>query len=343
MRDASLVSILIVNWNGEDVLPNLFNSLKNLTYRNFEIIFVDNGSTDSSLNLIEKNKHVNYKLKILCNSRNLGFAPANNQALKKAKGKYLLLLNTDTVVPKNLLEVLVEKMKTDSKIGALQPKILMMDSPKVLDNCGSFLNSLGFTNHWGFGQKDGDAFNRERQVFAVKGACLFTKRDVVEKTGLFDDDFVSYFEESDFCWRVWLAGYKVLYYPKVSIYHKVGFTSKKLPQTEVNFHGIKNRILSFIKNFELKNLILMLSKHLIILFGLCVYYFAKFQPQESFMILRGVCWNLVNLGGSISKRKHVQKNIRKVEDREILPIILQDTNLLDMVTHFRRVEKNFEK
>lgn len=339
-----LVSIIVVNYNGRAVLPDCLASIKKIDYPNWELILVDNGSTDDSLKQINKiwPKKLKKNLLIIKNTENLGFAPANNVGYQKSNGEYILLLNNDTKVTPDFLTKMVNRMKREKEIGAMQPKIHLMDRPAFLDNSGSFLNTIGFSNHWGFGQKDSKEFDKEREVFAAKGACLLTRREVIEKTGLFDDDFRSYFEESDFCWRVWMAGWKVIYYPKASIFHKLGFTSSKQSAVEINFHSLKNRIVSFIKNFELGNVIKFLGVHIVFLIALSFIYLSKLQFSKVNMITKAIWWNIINLRSTLRKRKEIQK-MRSISDKQLLPTIMQKTDFGHMFAHFRQVESNFKK
>lgn len=341
MKNLPLVSIIIINFNGKQVLFDCLKSIEKLKYENFEVILVDNGSIDGSIASVESLRIGNSELKIIRNKQNVGFAPANNQGVKISKGEFVLLLNNDTKVSPSLLEKMVKKMQSDPSIGAMQPKIYLMDKPNYLDNTGSFLNITGFSNHWGFGKKDAEEFAHEREIFAAKGACLFTRRSLINKIGLFDRDFVSYFEESDFCWRVWLAGFRVIYFPDAFIYHKLGFTSKNLPQIEVNYHGLKNRIASFIKNFEIVNLVMFLSIHLFLLTGLAFYYLIKLEVKKSKMIFLSLWWNIINLNTTLKKRRIVQ-DIRVKSDSQIMPIIMRKTNIIALFSHFLKVEKNFK-
>lgn len=342
MSDYPLVSIIIVNWNGEDVLKDCFSSLEKISYRNWELIFVDNGSTDGSEELVKKYKlkYKNYQL--IKNKENLGFAPANNQGVKKAEGEYILLLNNDTKVSAKFLEILIEKMESDEKIGVIQPKIKIMDYPNRLDNAGSFLTITGFLTHWGYMEKDSPRFNKEQLIFSAKGACLLTRKELVEKLGLFDPDYFSYFEETDFCWRVWLAGFKVLYYPKTFIYHKVGFTSKKQDQLTVNYHSVKNRISSLIKNLNPVNLFFIGGLHLLLNTALIFFYLLKGQLHKSKMIINALLWNILNLDDILKKRSIVQK-LRVVSDQELFKYILRQADWKEMFLHFQRVEANFKK
>jgi GT2 family glycosyltransferase len=336
-----LVSVLIVNWNGGEVFKNCLDSLTKIDYPNWELIVVDNGSTDGSMGLVDGKSKFQIPVRVVKNTRNLGFAVANNQGSEIATGKYLLLLNNDTLVEPNLLEVMVKKLENDQSIGAMQPKIKIMDDPRYLDNSGSYITKIGFLEHRGFQHLDSPEFAKEREVFSVKGACMFIRKVFVDKYGLFDDKFVSYFEESDFCWRVWLTGGRCIYNPTTFIRHKLGMTSKKMNQIEVNYHGVKNRICSMLKNLNAGNLILILLPHLFINLVLMLYFLFRFQFTKSRMISLALYWNIKNLKNTLQKRKFVQK-IRTVRDSEIFTKVGRDVNWSEMFSHFRKVEANFK-
>jgi len=327
MKVKPLVSIVIVNWNGGKVFENCLNSLSKIDYPRQELVVVDNGSTDGT-----------EKYATIRNKNNVGFAKANNQGYKKAKGEYILLLNNDTRVEKYFLTKLIARVEKDPGIGVIQPKILVMDKPTHLDSVGSFLTWTGFLEHCGFLARDGKKYNQEFPVFSAKGACMLIRREVIEKVGLFDSDYISYLEETDFCWRVWLAGYKILYYPKAKILHKVGMTSKRLSQTVVNYHSFKNRIATLFKNLSGFNLIFIGVVHLIIITGLSFYYLIRFHFREAIMIWRALFWNFIHLPDLTAKRSKAQ-GMRKISDRELFKIILRPFNWKSMFTHFLRSER----
>jgi GT2 family glycosyltransferase len=271
--------------------------------------------------------------------KNLGFAGGNNLGFTKAKGKYILLLNNDTTVKADLLEVLVKKMESDNNLGAIQPKIYLMDKKGYLDNAGSFITRIGFLDHWGFNQKDSTEFNKEKEIFSAKGACMIIRKDLIDKIGLFDEDYFAYFEESDFCWRVWIAGYKILYYPKTYINHKVGFTTKTQNVTYLNYLYYRNRICSLIKNLELKNLIVIYPVHIVISFGIAFVFLFRGRLESFLLIMRAIKWNFVNLHSTIEKRKHIQK-LRKVNDNYIFNEVGKNIDWKKFFGDFKRVEKD---
>lgn len=322
------VSIIIVNWNGGEVFRSCLNSLKKLKFDDYELIVVDNGSTDGT-----------EELATIRNNINLGFAGGNNQGLEKARGKYIWLLNNDTLVEPDILNKLVDYMEENRDVGVIQPKIRIMDKPTLLDNAGSFLTISGFLEHWGYLQKDGPEFNKKRDILSAKGACLFTRQDLVKKIGLFDPDFGSYFEETDYCWRVWLVGFKVQYCPISEIRHKVGFTSKRMDPVGTNYASLRNRLCSLIKNLEYKNFYIVII-HLILIKFLAIYYLLRFQFDKSMMIWRAIWWNIINVNNTLYKRRVVQK-LRNKPDSEIFKTILVTWDVRKMFNHFLRAEKDF--
>ncbi len=334
-----IVSVIIVNWNGGKVFENCLKSLKSLTYKDWELIVVDNASSDGSLKYISKYFD---KVKVIRNNKNVGFAPANNQGVKRAKGKYILLLNNDTIVGKDLLSALVQKMESNPHIGVIQPKIKIMDNPELLDNSGSFFTRIGFLDHWGFMKKDSREFDQEKEVFSTKGACMMTGMEIVKKVGLFDPDFVSYFEESDFCWRVWLAGYKVIFFPKTFILHKLGYTIKRMNVLEINYHYYKNRITSLIKNLSVWNLLFILIPHIIISVGIAVIFILRGNYKNFTMILGAIYWNLLNLNSTLKKRRKVQM-MRVVSDAQIFRAVGHKVDWVKFFGDFKRVENDIKK
>jgi len=341
MKKYPKVSIIITNYNGMEVLEDCIKSVKKISYPNFEVVLVDDVSKDESIESVKKYTKL-FDLKIYKNKKNMGFAGANNEGLKHSTGDYILLLNNDTTVDKNLITRLVERFEKDSTIGAGQAKIYLMDKPTHLDNAGAFLTRTGFLSHWGFMKKDGKEFKKEREIFSAKGACLFTRMDLIKKVGLFDADFGSYMEETDYCWRVWLAGKKIIYYPDTFIHHKVGFTfSNQFNPVAVNYNSFKNRIAMLYKNLEVGNLFMILLPHAAIVFFIGIFYAVTFQFEKTSMISKAFWWNLVNFP-SIHKKRIATQKMRKRSDKDLFKTILHKTNLPHMFSNFLRVEKDMK-
>lgn len=319
-----LVSIIIINWNGKHFLEKCFSSLYAQKYRNFEVIFVDNASHDGSVEWVKKKYP---KTKIVVNDRNLGFAEANNIGYEVSKGEYVLFLNNDTEVTTQFLVELVNVLESDLRVAGAQSRILLMDDPKRLDSVGAFLTSSGFLYHYGIAKPDSLRYRKQINLYSAKGACMMFKREVLEKVKvdgeIFDNRYFAYFEETDLCHRVWLAGYKIVFASKSVIYHKMGGTSARMDNVFIQYHSFKNRINSYLKNLSLAEFLKILPTHLFLCEVFAIYALITLKLRLFFVIQKAILWNLINLKTSWQKRQYIQKKIRLVSDKDLLPQVLR--------------------
>lgn len=319
-----LVSIIIVNWNGKNYLSECLRSLQRVIYPHYEIILVDNGSTDGSVDFVQQ---FYPDVKIIRNKDNLGFAEANNRGVRESNGDYVLFLNNDTKVEPSFLTELLKIMDSDLSIAGCQSKILFMDNSRRLGGVGSFLTTTGILYHYGYKQADQDRFNKVVDIFSAKGACMLFRRAVLNEIGLFDGDFFAYFEETDLCWRAWLAGYRIVYAPTSVVYHIEGATSSQINSSFINFHSYKNRISSLIKNLGVSDLYKILPIHIGVCLGLILTYLALGKFGDAHSIGKAIAWNIIHLKSTLTKRISIQKNIRKLSDKEIMPKIVRKASL----------------
>ena len=179
MAETSLVSIIIVNYNGKRWLKACFDSLYRQTYKNFEIIFVDNASKDNSVEFVKENYK---KVKVIVNKDNLGFASGNNAGLKEAKGDFVLILNNDTWVKEDLLEKLLQSFVKIPNLCCVQPKILLAEQADKLDLCGSFWTDSTLLYHYGFHKSQTDPkYNNPMPFFSNNGACMLISKKVIDE------------------------------------------------------------------------------------------------------------------------------------------------------------------
>ena len=238
-----LVSIIIVNFSGKILLENCLKSLKNITYKNYEIILVDNNSNDDSVEFVRNNYP---EITIIELPKNYGFVRPNNLGAQKAKGQYIFFLNNDTEVTPTFLENLVKVLDNNEKIGICQSLLLKPDNS--VDSSGDFINSLGIP----FSSKE--RITNQRKILSAKGAALMIRKNLFEKLGMFDEQFVFSFEDVDLGWRSWIYGYEVVLVPNSIVYHIGGSTIKKV-DINIDFHGAKNHLIMKITNFEGKSVI----------------------------------------------------------------------------------------
>ena len=320
-----LVSVIIVNWNGRKYLNDCLSSLAKVSYKKVEIIFVDNASTDDSVSFVKK--HYPY-FKIVINSKNLGFAEGQEVAFRNAKGEALLLLSMDTIVEKNLIDELVKTLYASNKIGVVQPKILLYPEKNLIDSIGSFFLMNGDLYHYGR-EKDHTiaVYNKPMEIFSAKGACILFKRSVLEKTGLFDKDYFAYFEETDLCMRIWLSGYKIIYTPRTTVYHKGGGSSKQMASSFILFHSYKNGISTYIKNLSLKYLIQVLPRMIFFYELASIGYLLQGNYKITWAVQKAIVWNVFNIKKLLRKRKIVQEKMRVVSDDTFLPKLTKKVGL----------------
>jgi len=334
MKKNKLVSVIIVNWNGLAYLTVCLTALYKQSYKNIEVILIDNASRDGSVAHVQKHFP---RVKTVVNDDNLGFAEGNNIGYRQAKGEYLLFINNDTRIKENAIAKLVTVLDSKPDIGGAQGKILLMDEPNMLDSVGAFLTHTGILYHYGANKKDSSKYNKEIYLYSAKGAFMIFKRNVLEKiqmnNEILDSSYFCYFEETDMCHRVWLTGSKIIYIPSAVIYHKLGGTSSKLNNAFVQYHSFKNRISSYIKNLNFISLITILPLHLLITEGFSLLALAQRNLQLFLAIQKAFYWNLIHIKDTLAKRSFIQNNIRKISDKDIFPYILHDVGLnyyLDM-------------
>ena len=311
MKSKPLISVIIVNWNGESLIDDCLTTLLSQNYTSIEVLFVDNNSSDNSEKVVKKYK----KVKFIQTGANLGFAGGNNYGLKYAKGTYVLLLNTDTKVSNDFLAKMVEKIESDNELGIVQPKLLYENDR--INSIGAYLTNTGFLYYPGY-DKNGKLkkYNNEEYVFSAYGACMLIRKSVIEEIGLFDDDYFMYFEETDFCMRAWLAGWKILYIPNASIHHKGAASSKKFGLERMIYHSFKNRICTYIKNFEFLSLVFILSIHIIACEVASLMYLITGRFGYASAVQKALWWNIISFKSTLKKRKTVQKSYRKISDKE---------------------------
>lgn len=239
------VSICIVSYNTRDLLKQCLDSIYSETKEiSFEIFAVDNASSDGTVEML-KDHFPNVQL--IANKKNLGFATANNQAIKYSKGRYVLLLNPDTLILDSALVKLVEFMDSHQEAGVVGPQILNPDRTFQFSyddgiSLGLFFRGLVISNfsrllgllapvkkHRSYSKNSKGVENppKIKEVVRVRGCCLLVRKEVVSKVGLMDEQFFMYCEEVDWEYRMKKAGWKIYFYPFAQIIHYWGASSKQ--------------------------------------------------------------------------------------------------------------------
>lgn len=248
MSEFPLVSIIIVNFNGKHFLKNCFESLNNQTLKNFEVILVDNNSTDETCRWVE---NCNYHfVNVLQLDKNYGFGIANNRGFQISKGKYIVLLNNDTVLDTEFLANLIVPLQQGlCKIAS--PLILYKDRPKIIDKAGGHLfYPDGLNRGRGCGTNVNDFDLTQCEVFYPDGCASVFDRQIIENYGFFDEDFYLYGEDTDLGLRYKLSGFDCLFVPTSIVFHVHSGTAGKFSTLKA-YYVERNRYFVMIKNFPI--------------------------------------------------------------------------------------------
>jgi N-acetylglucosaminyl-diphospho-decaprenol L-rhamnosyltransferase len=229
----NFLSIILVNYNGGEFLPDCLSSIEKFADGDCEVIIVDNRSTDNSVDLIREKFSA---FELICHETNAGFGKANNLAVARARSEYLLFLNTDTILTEHTPRILLEYLQQHPDVGAIGSRITFEDGSyqlsfgKLPSLIVELLDKIRYALARKWHHLFSGIYNRQystaREVGWVTGACLMMRRDVFEKIGGFDESFFMYFEDKDICKRVREAGFKVVYYPNTSLIHLLGGSSQ---------------------------------------------------------------------------------------------------------------------
>jgi GT2 family glycosyltransferase len=254
-----MVSVLITTYNSAIFLEACLDSLRRQTYPDLEVIIVDNASTDATRELLAS---AGPEISVVCNDTNIGFAAAQNQAARLAKGSWLLSLNPDVFLNPDFVAKAVESGEIDPTIGVVCGKLLRWcpggdpEFTQVIDSTGMYvLPNLRHLDR-GAGEPDHGQFERIEYVFGATGAAALYRRSLFEEVSVegefFDEQFFAYREDADVAWRAQLMGWRCLYTPRGVGWHVRRVTPERrseLPM-EINWHSIKNRFLMRAKNIS---------------------------------------------------------------------------------------------
>lgn len=312
-----LVSIIILNYNGKGYVEECLDSVLNQTYKNMEVIVVDNASKDGSLEIV-KDKYMS-KIILIENDKNLGFAEGNNVAYKKAKGEFIALLNNDAVADKEWLYKLIFAVnRCAPSFGMWASKILFYDNHKMIDTLGHLIYPDGLNRGRGKGEIDTGQYNKEEEVFYPSGCAAVYRKKMLDEIGFFDPDFFAYGDDTDVGLKARLAGWRCLYVPEAVVYHRSSATAGRYSPFKA-YLVERNRVWILVKYFPLRYI--LLSPFYTVLRWILQLYGAvtgkgsagKFVEEFSLLKLAGVFLRayidaIKGLPGMITKRAVMKKN-----------------------------------
>lgn len=281
------LSIVIVNYNTRELVKKTLASIYKYEYNfSYEVFVVDNASSDGSKEMIRENFG---RVMLIENDDNLGFAAANNIGIKKAKGRYILLLNSDTVVYESTFETMINFMEHNLEVGAAGCKVVLPGG-RLDKACkrnfptpaNALFNALKldrlFPDNKMFGDYNLTYLDKDKthEVEALVGAFMLVRREVIEEIGLLDEDFFMYGEDLDWCYRIKQAGWKIIYYPETKIMHVKGGSNKQ-KSNKIIYEFYRSMYLFYDKHY--KNKYSFLTRYIVyigIWLKMCLSLFINF-------------------------------------------------------------------
>ncbi len=315
-----MFSIICLTWNGEKYLNNLFENLDTLEYprQNFHLIFADSGSTDRTLHILKNKLKQNKIDKLFEYQKNLGFAQGNNLAIEwaiKKGSQYIILIGQDTKLEANFLSIAKQTFNNNPQIGVIQPLIFYYNSLTEVNSWGNYLHILG---HGFAGGNHQDINNHPQKQSSIRdinyasGAIVCYRTQMLQKTGLFDETFFSYHEDSDLCLKAKTKGWRVVCNPKLIAYHDAKFPTTK---NKNRYYWMeRNRIYLVLKFYQFKTLFLLLPLEIFMSSGQLIF---SIKNGYLWQFIKIRLWLIFNLKTILKNRKKIQKE-RKINDKILL-------------------------
>jgi len=329
------VSVLVVNWNGRQYLRQCLDSLAAQAYLDVEVVLVDNGSTDGSVEYVREN----YPWVVLVQSeRNLGFSEGNNEAARYASGEYLFMLNNDAWVQADTIVRLVGTARSLGWPAIIGCRVLNPDGS--IQDVGLKIDALGFPR--GVTSPVAPLPALIDDLFYVSACALFMRRDIFQELGGFDQRYVIFHDEVDLAWRARLRGYSVVTDMEAVVYHVGGGTmTGGAPGKEQRYRTTtrrvylreRNTLTTLLKNYSARSLVRVLPLYVGINVAEMLFFLALLQPKVSQQYLRSYWWNVRQWPATLRDRRRIQRQ-RRVSDRDIARYFRPDLQKLGYLKQY---------
>ena len=310
------VSVVTPNYNGEEFLKTFLESLNNDSEYIGEVIIIDNGSSDSSLNYL-KNNSFNFPLVIIENDENLGFAPAVNQGIEKAQHEYIFSINNDTEIKRGSIKAMIDLISSDDEIFSVQAKMLQYDNKRLIDDVGDEYNLLAWTKKTGENHDTGE-YVEVREIFSSCAGAAMYKKSLLMEIGMFDANFFAYMEDVDLAIRSRIHGYKNMLCPDAVVYHIGSATSgSRYNEFKVRL-AARNNVWVVYKNLPIP---LKILNFIFLFLGFLIKYVFFVRKGFGSTYLDGLKEGLSTRSEKIDKVKFRGKNTKnyfKIEYRLII-------------------------
>jgi GT2 family glycosyltransferase len=305
-------AVVILNWNGKQLLEQFLPSIVKFNEGETDIYVADNASSDNSIEFVKKNFP---SVKIVVNSENGGYAKGYNDALQHIKADIYCLINSDIEVTKNWLSPVINTFQKEPNTAIIQPKLLDFKNKKKFEYAGA---GGGFVDYFGYPycrgrifnylEEDKGQFNDISEIFWASGACFFIRSNVFHKLGGFDEDYFAHQEEIDLCWRAQNEGFEVKYVGLSTVYHVGGATLEE-SNPRKTFLNFRNSLLTILKNVPRKNFFQVIIVRLILDGVAGLKFMLELRPIHTWSILKAHLSFYKNLRKFIKKRRQIQRKL----------------------------------
>lgn len=324
---APVISVIIVNLNGEQYLRDCLGSLASQTFRDFEVIVVDNGSTDSSIELI---KEAFPWVRVIGLADNTGFAKGNNTGFAVSSSRYIVTLNNDTIADSGWLKALYEAAESDPSAGMVASKIFLGREGKELDSAGMLIYPDGMSRQRGRGEKDRGQFDGSGELLFPSACAALYRSEMLKEIGGFDEHFFSYCEDADLGLRARLAGWGAVFAPRATVRHLYSQTGGKYSGFKA-YHIERNRSWVLLKDlpasFILLSPLYTFWRYIVQVYGLLsgrgsVARFAEGNGGFYLVsvVLRAWCGAIAGLPATLKKRRRIwsSRHLSSKEYKDLL-------------------------
>ena len=290
--------MVIVNWNGKHLLERCLPSVLGQTFDDYEVVVLDNGSTDGSVEWVEARCPT---VRRILNDRNLGFAQGNNRAIQATRSEYVATLNNDAEPAPDWLAELVRAIESSRTVGMCASKMVRVDDAEIMDSCGIKIDHAGIGwNRYGGERERPEEVKAYEVLGPCAGAALY-RRAMLDQVGLFDEDYFACYEDIDLAWRAQRAGWRCLYVPSARVVHRHSSTLKEGSSLKGYLLG-RNKVWTLIKNYPWPDWLICFP--LILGYDIAAWVYALLCGDPS--PLRGRLAALKSLARPLKKRRDIQ-------------------------------------
>jgi GT2 family glycosyltransferase len=299
------VSVVVLNWNGLDLIGQCLDALLAQSYKKFEIIVVENGSTDGSVEFLKKHYP---QIRLLLQPKNLGFDGGVNVGIRMSDCEYIALLNNDAIAEPDWLSYLVKTLESQPKAAACTSKMLRQlpdGSAETFDSTGDYYTIWGRAETRGRDVRDTGQYDEAESVFGASGGATLFRRSAIAKVGLFDEEFFAYYEDVDWSFRARHCGYDIYYEPRAVVRHQIGATSGGGTSPFTRYHFTKNQWYVYIKNMPAPLFWRYLPRFVALQI---LFYCNSFRKGLGWATTKGYGRTIVTLPQMLAKRRQILRS-----------------------------------